>query len=404
MTTVTYTSHGTTKVMTYDGFTVTVGCTIASVPNPTAPSTGLEYFIYDSMLVIPLSAIPFTQTPPCAYPAVNSIAWTNPEPTVISFSADKLTVYVFTLNKTKLGDHTVVLANTITYGGATFTSGYQFVIKVSDPCTSTTLTTQAITTLSTNNGVTGTVDLTEVLDSQGTTRGQAGLCGARTYEIKTSADAAINWVTIAAKTDVTGTYTITAVPTLDEHATTNNLKLIVKLALYSGVSPLEIAFNVNVVTPPCECSRVGWTAPSLQTLTTTVKKDPIATLTISHGTVDAASLLLTPQIRACSGTCSSTTAISAIIDIATSAIPTFMTLNAGVLTVNSASNLEVMTYNLRVTMTTPDSGNQNFDTVKVVLGVCVITSLDAPTQPATKSYPIFAPAALAIDLSTPGFQ
>jgi hypothetical protein len=263
------------------------------------------------------------------------ITWTIPEPTVITASSDKLTLNVFTLDKTKLGDHTVTLANAITYSGTTFNSGYSFKITIADPCTTTTLTSQSITTLNTLNGVEGSVDFTEVRDAQGTTRGQNGLCGPRSYEIKTSADAAIPWVTVALKTGSTDTYTIKASPTLDSHATTNNLKLIVKLTLYSGRPALEIAFNVVVTSPPCDCTRVGWDAPSAQTLTTTVKKSPADTLTISHGTVNAASLQASPQIRVCAGTCSVTTAISAIVDKTTGTLPSFMTLNAGVLTVNS---------------------------------------------------------------------
>lgn len=67
-----------------------------------------------------------------------------------------------------------------------------------------------------------------------------------------------------------------------------------------------------------------------------------------------------------------------------------MTLSNGVLTVDSQDNADVKTYNMRVTMTTPDSGDQLFDTVKVVLGVCVITHLDAPTDPTSTTYTIFA--------------
>ena len=140
--TITYSSFSTTTyVANYAAYDITVGCTIASVPNPSPPTTGLEYFLYDSQLVIPLSSIPFTQSPPCDYTTVDTITWTNPEPTVITFSADKLTVYVFTLDKTKLGTHTVVLSNSIAYFAQTFTSGYQFDITISDPCTSTSLTT-----------------------------------------------------------------------------------------------------------------------------------------------------------------------------------------------------------------------------------------------------------------------
>ena len=80
-----------------------------------------------------------------------------------------------------------------------------------------------------------------------------------------------------------------------------------------------------------------------------------------------------------------------------------MTLTNGVLEVDARSNTHVKTYNMRVTMTTPDSGDQLFDTVKVVLDVCVITHLDPPSQPTETSYLIFATSPLTIDLSSPGF-
>lgn len=81
-----------------------------------------------------------------------------------------------------------------------------------------------------------------------------------------------------------------------------------------------------------------------------------------------------------------------------------MTLDAGVLTVDSASNSDVKVYDMTVTMTTPDSGDQQFATVTVTLEVCVIVSLDPPTMPTTLEYLIFATSPLSIDLSSPGFQ
>lgn len=101
-------------------------------------------------------------------------------------------------------------------------------------------------------------------------------------------------MTVAAKAGVSDTWEITADPTLDEHEATHTLKLIVALTNYPSHAGLEINFNVVVVTPACECNRVEWDAPALQTLTTTVKKIPADTITINHGTVNADSLLATP--------------------------------------------------------------------------------------------------------------
>ena len=81
-----------------------------------------------------------------------------------------------------------------------------------------------------------------------------------------------------------------------------------------------------------------------------------------------------------------------------------MTLDSGVLTIDAQNNNLVKTYEMEITMVTPDSGDQTFQTVDVVLEVCVILSLDPPTMPTTLDYLIFATSDLTIDLSSPGFQ
>jgi hypothetical protein len=81
-----------------------------------------------------------------------------------------------------------------------------------------------------------------------------------------------------------------------------------------------------------------------------------------------------------------------------------MSLDNGVLTVDAQNNNLVKTYEMEITMVTADSGDQIFQTVDVVLEVCVIVSLDAPTMPTTLDYLIFATSDLTIDLSSPGFQ
>lgn len=48
-------------------------------------------------------------------------------------------------------------------------------------------------------------------------------------------------------------------------------------------------------------------------------------------------------------------------------MPSFVFLQNGVITVNSQSNADVKVYNMKVTMETPDSGDQEFSTVKIDL-------------------------------------
>jgi len=242
---------------------------------------------------------------------------------------------VATLDKSKLGEHTMVLTNTVRYLGVSWQPTYSFKITIVDPCASTNLLTQSIATLTTDNGVKGTREFSEIKDSLEVLKGQDTLCGPRAYTITYINNNPITWVTVAAKTGVADTWVITADPTLDEHATTHNLKLIVSLTLYPLNPKLEISFNVVVTTPACECNRVGWDAPAPQTFTTTVKKIPADTFTIAPGTVNAASLLATPQIRSCQGTCSTTTSILSVVNISTGTIPSFMTLTNGVIRVDA---------------------------------------------------------------------
>jgi len=58
--TVAYTSNGTTANIVFDAVTITIGCTITSIPNPSPPTTGLTYVLYDPSLSIDLTTIPFT--------------------------------------------------------------------------------------------------------------------------------------------------------------------------------------------------------------------------------------------------------------------------------------------------------------------------------------------------------
>lgn len=92
--------------------------------------------------------------------------WTNPEPNVIMANPfQPLQLAVWTIDKTKLGSHTVTLVNTVSYNGSSWTPTYSFDITIVDPCDSTVLNTQSIATLTTDNGVPGIREFTEVTDS-----------------------------------------------------------------------------------------------------------------------------------------------------------------------------------------------------------------------------------------------
>lgn len=188
------------------------------------------------------------------------------------------------------------------------------------------------------------------------------------------------------------------------------MKLVISLGNI-GKAPypkLTKLFNLIVNPAVCDCTLLTWNMPAAQSVSTTVKRANVATLTIVHATVNAASKTTVPAIRRCyeagQTPCSETTAIVSVVDNATTTIPAFMSLAGSILTVNPDNNNQSKTYTMKTTMSTPNNGNQNWITVTVIVADCVITDLVAATAPANKSYTIFATSNLVMDLTTPGFK
>ena len=69
-------THG--AVETYDMLQVVITCTIASINDVAAPTTGLTYILYDKTLSIDLSGNTYTQTPDCRYITTRTASWTIP--------------------------------------------------------------------------------------------------------------------------------------------------------------------------------------------------------------------------------------------------------------------------------------------------------------------------------------
>lgn len=212
-------------------------------------------------------------------------------------------------------------------------------------------------------------------------------------------------------------WTITISPTLESQETTHRLRLEVLLTDYKNAHPtahagLEILFEVTVTAAVCDCSLLTWDAPvSNQVEIATVKSIPDHSFYITQATVNTASKTASAPIRACGGTCSETGTVTAIVDIETGLQPTWLTLNTGQVTVHSTANTDANLYKMRVTMSTPNSGDQTIETVRINLGLCVITHLTAPSDVTTldRHHEVFALVNLMIDLqdaslASPGFQ
>jgi hypothetical protein len=91
----------------------------------------------------------------------------------------------------------MTVVNAVSYGGGSWSPTYTFDITVVDPCTSTSIVTQSIATLTTDNGVPAIREFLEVHDTVEDTKGQTDLCGPRAYAISYQDDTAISWVTVA---------------------------------------------------------------------------------------------------------------------------------------------------------------------------------------------------------------
>lgn len=62
--------------VTYTKLTVVISCTITSINDVPAPTTGLTYVLYDTTLSINLKGNVYIQTPPCGYITSNTFVWT----------------------------------------------------------------------------------------------------------------------------------------------------------------------------------------------------------------------------------------------------------------------------------------------------------------------------------------
>jgi hypothetical protein len=172
-------------------------------------------------------------------------------------------------------------------------------------------------------------------------------------------------------------------------------------------------FNLVISAATCDCSLLDWINPAAQSMTTSVLKATPDTLTIDHATVDETSKDTTPAIRACYRTdlgtppgCDETTVITAVVIEATNILPGYMTLSGSDLTVEPTDNSQADTYTMLVTHSTVSDGDISFNTVTIVVTVCLITHIDVPTDPTASgaiNYSIHALNDINLDLSSPGF-
>lgn len=191
-----------------------------------------------------------------------------------------------------------------------------------DPCSTTVINPWSIAPRTVRNGETDIYEFNEATDSIQVANNVSTLCGPREYTVLNADGTAPtgSWTAVAVKTGTSypsGVYKITSNPMLENLEQLHNLKLKIVLTNYKGApvnhAGIEIAFTVTVNSAVCECNRITWDPPAAQTLTTTVKKIPPATLTISHATMNEASKTAVPQTRKCGNSCLTSTSILSIV-------------------------------------------------------------------------------------------
>jgi hypothetical protein len=160
---------------------------------------------------------------------------------------------------------------------------------------------------------------------------------------------------------------------------------------------LAVNFVVEILTPVCDCTLLDWDLPSAQNFPTTVLKIPSDEFTIDMATVNEVSKSASPKIRACyvdgGPSCDETTVMTDVIEVG-DIFPTQFYRQAftNVIQINAADNTQAREYTLQVTHNTVDEGDLTYQTVTVVIGLCVITHIDPPTAPTASTYIIFSGA------------
>ena len=245
-------------VETYSTLTIVITCTIQSINDVAAPTTDLTYILYDKTHSVDLSSNVYTQTPPCGYTTTNTHTWTIDSSSPITVnSANPQQIDIVSLDRTKVGTHSVTMTTLFEYATQSFTETdtISFVITITDPCETTTINDAVFSdaTLTVTNGSTASITFTEVTDSVEVDNNIDTLCQGRTYTLLMN-DESTPADFIALTGTAPGPYTITASPTLDSAVGSHTYKLKTELTAYPSNpnSPHYTAISVVVQGATCD--------------------------------------------------------------------------------------------------------------------------------------------------------
>lgn len=354
-----------------------------------------------------MSTIAYPQTPLCGYTVTEAFTWTIPSGapiTVDSANAEK--VNVFTSDDTKHGTYSLTLTNAITHSDGTWSPSMTFNVDVVDPCRATPIQTVDITAgMTLELGNTATLDFLEAVDDVETSTNLAAICGAKSYVVvdPNNANAAVSWISIAAKAGVTGTYTITASPVLESFVGTQSYNLFTTLDDYVTAHShpgRTDTLSIVVQAATCDCSAVVRDHPSLVTHNGAVD-DGGTSVAIPAATINQVnSEAINPKIRMCyTGAGCANTATYAVTLNDNSALPSFLSSSGTHIAVTPTDGLEIGTYTLRITQTPTYGAVETYDMLQIVI-TCTIASINNVAAPTTGLTYILYEQTLAIDLSS----
>lgn len=264
-------------------------------------------------------------------------------------------INVISLDRNKLGTHSVTLTNVITYPAQSFTETetISFDIDIIDPCLLTTMYDIIFTpaSLTVVNGETSTVEFPDATDSVETDNNIFTLCGDRTYTIFENDESTTpDWLTLSHDT-TTDIRTIEAAPTLDALVGSHTMKILTEFTraayIVGGNYQHWTSLTVDVNGAICDQNGLGWSASNQVTATIDVSTGP-ADVTIVPYTPDPASKQATPEMRACGGF-DETYTLDAV-QSGESSLPSFITHDGnGLLTVTPTTSAHMGTWTIQVT-------------------------------------------------------
>ena len=258
--------------------------------------------------------------------------WTIPSGAPITVdSSNSQQVNVFTTDDTNHGTYSLTLQNAITHSDGSWTPSMTFNVDIVDPCRTTPIQSVDIAAgMTLELGNTATLDFLEAIDDVETSTNLSAVCGTKSYVVVDpgNSDTAVSWISIAAKTGVAGTYTITASPTDESFVGTQSYNLYTTLDDYDDEHShpgRTDTLTVVVQAATCNCADVVRDHPSATTHNGAVS-DGGTTVAIPQATINQAnSEAINPKIRMCyTGAGCANTATYAVTLSDNSVLPSFI--------------------------------------------------------------------------------